>query len=406
MEVKTSQAVAKIDRNQSIMANYTTEQIAVIKEHVAKGATNDELVYFLQVCKAQNLDPFSRQIYFVKRGNQMNIQTGIDGYRAIAEQTGRLAGIEDPSFNTETAKHPDRATVTVRKFVKGEKVSFTASARWAEYYPGDKMGFMWNKMPYLMLGKVAEALALRKAFPKNLGNIYTEEETQRGDEIAIETNADLLKVESFAPEMITMDQGLELESDLKRVGKRKEGLLSHLRKETLMDLTYHEARTWITSLKAQPSASISVSSPSATNAANVVPETVISANAPLEGEIIEEMPHKETIKPKSPEAHNPNEPIAKAFNKIMFGQDDAPPPQEEEMGPMRKAMNKIQAEKERKSVSDNILPGFIPIPGEICEFINLYSTRPEAEWPDGFKELRDDCNKGSFRGKTAYPKLF
>lgn len=154
----------------------TEDQIKLITRTVAKGATQDELAMFLNVCKRAGLDPFTKQIHMVKRKDSVTIQVGIDGFRSIAERSGTLAGIEDVVYDDESAKFPKQATVTVYRMVAGKRVPFTASARWEEYFPGDKLGFMWKKMPYLMLGKCAEALALRKAFPADLSGLYTEDE--------------------------------------------------------------------------------------------------------------------------------------------------------------------------------------------------------------------------------------
>lgn len=160
---------------------YTEQQINLIKNTVAKDATPDELKLFLYTAARTGLDPLTNQIHFVKRGGQATVQTGIDGYRAIAAQKGDLAGIEDAVYDTETEKHPNKATVTVYRIVEGQRVPFTASARWAEYAPLGSQAFMWNKMPYLMLAKCAEALALRKAFPNDLSGVYTDEEMHQAD---------------------------------------------------------------------------------------------------------------------------------------------------------------------------------------------------------------------------------
>ncbi len=185
-----TKALQKQDTNKS---PWTDEQVTLITNTVAKGATPDELKLFLYTASRTGLDPLTKQIHFVKRetrtGSQMTIQTGIDGYRTIAERSGTLAGIDDAIFDTETDEHPNKASVTVYRIVNGERVSFTASARWSEYVMQyfDKregktvVGTMWKKMPYLMLGKCAEALALRKAFPNDLTGLYTNEEMSQAD---------------------------------------------------------------------------------------------------------------------------------------------------------------------------------------------------------------------------------
>lgn len=189
-----------------LAADFRKDEIDLIRDTVAKGATDLELKLFLYQCKKTGLDPLSRQIHFVKRFNKNlgrdegTIQTGIDGYRAIADSTGEYAGSDDAIFVEEpnaasNKAFPISATVSVWKMVAGQRCQFTATARWAEYYPGEGVaGFFWRKMPHGQLAKVAEALALRKAFPKPLSGVYTNEEMNQADGVFQGTKEDQQQV--------------------------------------------------------------------------------------------------------------------------------------------------------------------------------------------------------------------
>ncbi len=172
---------------------FTSEEVELVKLTICRGATDTELALFIQQCKRTGLDPFARQIHAVKRWDAtaqrevMSIQTGIDGFRLIAERTGKYAGNDDPVFDVENAKNPGKATATVWKVVDGHRISFSRSARWSEFVQTKKDGTVtkfWARMPYLMLGKVAEALALRAAFPQELSGLYTSDEMDQADEDA------------------------------------------------------------------------------------------------------------------------------------------------------------------------------------------------------------------------------
>lgn len=148
-------------------------------------ASPQEFGLFLHQAKRTGLDPLARQIYLVTRGGKGTIQTGIDGFRLIAERSGAYEGQTKTEWCGEDGKwvdvwlknvHPHAARVGIHK--TGFREALYAVALWTEY---KAVGPMWDKMPALMLGKCAEALALRKAFPQDLSGLYTSDEMAQAE---------------------------------------------------------------------------------------------------------------------------------------------------------------------------------------------------------------------------------
>lgn len=169
-------------------AAVTPEQLVLIKQTIAAGATDAELQLFLFDCARQGTHPLDRLIHFTVRTDKRGVRrytpiTSIDFMRIRAAETGEYAGSDDAVFTYSGNKMPDTATTTVWRLVGGMRCPFTASARWAEYKPQDD--FMWLKMPHTLLGKCSEALALRKGFPRQLQGLYAKEEmAQAGDDVS------------------------------------------------------------------------------------------------------------------------------------------------------------------------------------------------------------------------------
>lgn len=177
------------------MSVWDQDELLVIKEQIAPDASDAELVLFGQVCTRTGLDPFSRQIYAVSRWdkkagrNKMTIQVSIDGYRAIADRTGKYGGSEtfwcgeDGEWKDVWLSKSPPVAAKVIVYKNGANHSFSGVARFDAYcqeYNGRPSG-LWAKMPDVMIAKCAESLALRKAFPQQLSGLYTDDEMGQAD---------------------------------------------------------------------------------------------------------------------------------------------------------------------------------------------------------------------------------
>jgi phage recombination protein Bet len=174
------------------VAKLSTEMKTLIRDTWFKGASEQELRLAYAMCERLRLDPFARQIHFIKiwdsdlRREVMQPVVAIQGVRAIAEETGLYRGLTDAQWcGTDgqwvdvwlDTEPPAAARIGVKREGFAEPVN--AVARFESYCRRNRngeLGATWKKMPDHMISKCAEALAFRKAFPGRLSGVYTNDE--------------------------------------------------------------------------------------------------------------------------------------------------------------------------------------------------------------------------------------
>jgi len=201
---ESGKAISRVVQQQTDLATsvgLTRDQMDLLKRTIAAGTSDDEFKLFIATANRLKLDPFARQIYAVVRPSfdpdtkqwerKMAIQVGIDGFRIVAGRTGQLDGQEGPYWCGDDGIWVDAwlhdappAAARLVVYRRGSARGFTGVATYRSYVQTKKDGKpvkQWSQMPDVMLAKCAEALALRKAFPGDLGGVYSPEEMAQAD---------------------------------------------------------------------------------------------------------------------------------------------------------------------------------------------------------------------------------
>lgn len=229
----------------------TPKHLELIKTQIAKNATKAELDLFLMMAYRTRLDPLMKQLYFIKYGEgekaKVSYVTSIDGYRIIAHRTGLFAGVDLPIYEYDKTGRVTHCAITVHKIVQNQIVGFGAKVKFSEYNTNQNN---WSKMPETMIAKVAEAHALRKAFPNDLSGIYTQDEMDQM-QIQQQSAQNPEKVVMISPAQEDKIKALLVERDVD-VEKIKQYAKNTYRVPSLKKMTSKQAGHLIAQLLSKP----------------------------------------------------------------------------------------------------------------------------------------------------------
>ena len=194
---------------------WSDTQLSALKTLGLSNASKGDLSFFFHQAQRTGLDPFARQIYMIERGGRFGIQTSIDGFRIIAQRSGKYAGQDGPYWCGEDGQWVDvwlkptpPLAAKVGVFHQDFHEPLYAVAKWESYAQSSPI---WKKMPELMLAKCAESLALRKAFPNDLSGIYTDEEMSQTEVVERKVIAQKVEMPIVPSVPVVTDAGLDWE---------------------------------------------------------------------------------------------------------------------------------------------------------------------------------------------------
>lgn len=176
--------------------------LEIVKKFICPTATDQEAYAFLQLCKAQSLNPFLREAYLIKYGTEAaSIVVGKETFTKRADRLPQYNGFKaglillsggnviyrEGSFFTSAETLLGGWAEVYRS---DRSIPYRNEVRLEEYQGRTKAGEitkMWREKPATMIRKVPLMQSLREAFPDEFGGMYGAEEINVVDASALPT---------------------------------------------------------------------------------------------------------------------------------------------------------------------------------------------------------------------------
>ena len=230
-----------------IERNIDTAVWTTLQNSVFPGAKDESILLAVDYCKARKLDILKKPCHIVpmsvtdaKTGNKNwrdVIMPGIYEQRITAFRTGQMAGQDEPVFGDTVTfrgiEAPEWCRVTVYRFINNERCAFSHTEYFSEACATTKDGkpnSMWSKRPRGQLAKCAEAGALRKAFPDELGGVITADEVNEepiNQHSAATPDNGTTVIDTQSVELITPEQLEQMKSLIDVTKSNEHSLLAY-----------------------------------------------------------------------------------------------------------------------------------------------------------------------------------
>ena len=227
--------------------NIDTAVWTTLQNSVFPGAKDESILLAVDYCKARKLDILKKPCHIVpmsvtdaKTGNKNwrdVIMPGIYEQRITAFRTGQMAGQDEPVFGDTITfrgiEAPEWCRVTVYRFINNERCAFSHTEYFSEACATTKEGkpnSMWSKRPRGQLAKCAEAGALRKAFPDELGGVITADEVNEepiNQHSAATPDNGTTVIDTQSVELITPEQLEQMKSLIDVTKSNEHSLLAY-----------------------------------------------------------------------------------------------------------------------------------------------------------------------------------